>query len=73
MKKLILPLAVIFITMSSFTAADNGDCDGLAEWSYYSALYWGFSEEFATNAYADTFETCTYENGGTSAFTANVE
>ena len=60
--------------MSSFTTeAPPTDCDAIAEDFYHSSLAGGYSQADATHAYMVAFETCTYENGGTSAFTANVE
>ncbi|MFC4689034.1 hypothetical protein ACFO5T_01205 [Dokdonia genika] len=76
MRKLILPLTVIFITMSSFTSTKNDtvDCDALAlEW-YEQTLAGGYGQAMATQTYGRVLGQC-YLDGGTSSFeaTTNVE
>ena len=73
MKKLILPLAVLFITMSSFTtievnkAEEFGYCDDIAEFWYNSALIAGFGQQAATNIYKSNLSNCYLLGGDTDA------
>ncbi|MFC4689032.1 hypothetical protein ACFO5T_01195 [Dokdonia genika] len=60
--------------MSSFTTeALPPDCDAIAEDFYHSSLAGGYSQADATHAYMVAFETCTYEDGGNSIYTTNIE
>jgi len=76
MKKLMLPLAVLFMTMSSFTALERDpiDCDALALDWYEQSLEGGYSQAVATRTYGRVLGQC-YLDGGSSSFeaTTNIE